>query len=750
MRAPALYALIFFVSGIVLGTYSTFPAMAYLGVAVITTAASLIYTLVDRQFLSRTMLCCALVASSGFLTSLKLSDVPANHISHFTHLNGKTSILGSLTAEPDIRPSKTFLTIETESLCHNNINIACSGKLRLRIGRPTNDFNYGDRVAFSGYVIEPPEARNPGAFDYRRYLEIRQISAICNLGDQDQVSRLDSIVVSGFIRSLIVPIRDYMTQVFAERLPPESAALLRGLLIGDVRFIPSEVYQRFRDTGTLHVLAASGSNVGYVTITIFLVARLFRLPRRPRYCLAIIGVVIFSFIAYNQPSVVRASVMATVALVGMLLRRDQNWLNTISVAGLIVLAFHPLYLFDLGTQLSFAAAYSLILFVPPLEKLLPVGKGVFTRISRYFLLILIGSLVAQLGVMPILLYHFHTVPLVSFLSNLLIVPLVGAAAAAGIVLIFVSAVPLVAESCASCLGGLLEFISSATHFFDNLNIPPLQIGAPDFLTVMTYYLFLQLALAFGTRSRHFLAFLMVLIIALNAVVWKSVLAGPDEGTLITILDTSKLTTIFVHQSDGKTILVNGGGKNAYFDNGESVVLPFLRYRGIQSIREVYHTTESENNLASLVTICEATDFQRAPDTLVGGICSTHLDAAVRLESDGIVCLFLTERMAVQQLSSVGDTVALLGLDWSYLTNGSVESILELFHPEAIIFTNYVNRYASVTGINELRTKYPQVNFLSTLESGAIEVTIDHGHYSLWTLANSRSKERVLSHRYRLP
>ena len=60
--------------------------------------------------------------------------------------------------------------------------------------------------------------------------------------------------------------------------------------------------------------------------------------------------------------------MAVVALIGLLLRRDQNWLNTISVAGLIVLAIHPLYLFDLGTQLSFAAAFALILFMPRLSR----------------------------------------------------------------------------------------------------------------------------------------------------------------------------------------------------------------------------------------------------------------------------------------------------------------------------------------------------------------------------------------------
>ena len=65
---------------------------------------------------------------------------------------------------------------------------------------------------------------------------------------------------------------------------------MRGFLIGDVRFIPSDVYQRFKDTGTLHVLAASGSNVGYVTLTIFLVARLVSFAAAFAILLAIVGV----------------------------------------------------------------------------------------------------------------------------------------------------------------------------------------------------------------------------------------------------------------------------------------------------------------------------------------------------------------------------------------------------------------------------------------------------------------------------
>lgn len=734
MRAPALYALIFFICGIVIASYTSLPAMAYLGIAALSTAAAVIYTLANRTLSSRIALCLALISSAAFLTCLQLREVPSNHVSHFLDLAGKSTVVGRIVAEPDIRPTKTFLAVEAESLSRQGIAIATSGTVRLRIGKATNEFNIDDRIRFNGYVVRPLESRNPGAFDYRRYLEIRGIAAVCNLGNFDQIEKLDTQGSTGFIKSIVIPVRNYITRVFEESLPPHHAALMRGFLIGDVRFIPADVYQRFKDTGTLHVLAASGSNVGYVTLTIFLVARLFHLPRRSRYLLAIMGVVIFSFLAYNQPSVVRASVMAVVALIGLSLRRDQNWLNTISVAGLIVLAFHPLYLFDLGTQLSFAAAFALILFMPPLEPLLPKSQSIATRVARYFLIIFIGSIVAQLGVMPILLYHFHTVPLVSFLSNLVVVPLVGLAATVGIVLVFMSALPFVTTVGGTILEFLLDSIQWSTSFFENLQIPPIQIGAPELLLVLLYYLLLQVVLMIGTRSRHFLSFLFVFTIALNVVVWKAVVAGPEVGNRFTILDTSKITTIFVEEANGRTTLINGGGKSQFFDNGESVVLPFLRFRGIGAISEICWTTEREGNLQSLSTVCEAIRSSgQSHSNSIGGSFKS-LNPAIRYQLDSLSLVFVTENVAVQSLNTSFQRANILGLSWFLLVNNSAEQVIELFQPETVVFTDYPTRYAQRDKLVALRNKYPQIKILSVLETGAVEITVNQGRASIMSAA----------------
>ena len=252
------------------------------------------------------------------------------------------TVTGIVVSEPDIRPTKTYLTVQVDSLQYRDRAIASCGNLRLQIQAPTSAFGYRDRIKFTGYVNLPFSGRNPGAFDYRRYLAIRQISATVTLPSADRITLLQSGASEPFVRTIVTPVRDYISSVFERFLPSEQAAVMKGFLIGDVRNISSEVYQRFKDTGTLHVLAASGANVAYVVTTLLLFIRLFRLPRQYRIYLLIAGVVIFSFLAYNQPSVVRAAVMAIVTLIGMALYRDTNWLNNISVAGLVILVFRPL------------------------------------------------------------------------------------------------------------------------------------------------------------------------------------------------------------------------------------------------------------------------------------------------------------------------------------------------------------------------------------------------------------------------
>ena len=140
-------------------------------------------------------------------------------------------------------------------------------------------------------------------------------------------------------------------------------------------------------------------------------------------------------------------------------------------------------------------------------------------------MIFYGSIIAQLGVMPILIYNFHTVPLVSFLANLLVVPLVGVATTLGIVLVFLSAIPVVSTLLAEVLTLTLKLTLVSIDYFHALPIPQLRLGAPHLLAIIAYYLALQLVFTFVSRKANCRRlFAILLLISTSTLIWRNVLA----------------------------------------------------------------------------------------------------------------------------------------------------------------------------------------------------------------------------------
>lgn len=720
MRAPALYALLLFVAGIIAATYLNLPGLLLLGLIVIAAAATIICRLVERRLLSRATLSIALLASGFFATELVTAELPPNHISYFTGLEQPVELVGEIVNEPDMRADKTFLTVTIDSLSYLDRTIAACGKVRVRLGEPTLLFNYRDQIRFSGYLNEPYAGRNPGAFDYRRYLLIRGIHGIVNLKSAERVLLLRSGSSDPFIRNLVKPVRDYIVVTFDSFLPREQAAVMRGFLIGDVRMIPADVYQRFKDTGTLHVLAASGANVAYVIGALFFIIRPFRVPRRFRLILALVGVVIFSFLAYNQPSVVRASVMAITALLGKLLYRDVEPLNVISFAALVILAFEPLYLFDLGFQLSFAAAYGLVLVIPLIDRRLPKANRLTIKIARGAFFLFACTVVAQLAVSPILLYAFHQVPLVSFISNLIVVPLVGVATTLGILLVLLSGVPHLSELVAAVLTLSLKGIIAAIDYFAALPVAKLRLGTPSLPVVLLYYSLLLTLLSWWRRSRLTALFLVPAFAALNLVVWGMVFSDHDRVATITFLDTWDTNTAFVEEADGATTLINGGGADGAFDRGQAVLLPFLLAKGVGKIDMVLATNDNDGNLKAIRSVLDGLDPCGQPDTTTP-INQTASQMLLRFDSLCILLLF--DYRPVQDLNNLPARADLLACDWEFLTQGELGALAARVGCSRVILTNYPNRYRGSDLVERFRSASPAIWLYSTLESGGIVVDL---------------------------
>ena len=196
-------------------------------------------------------------------------------------------------------------------------------------------------------------------------------------------------------------------------LPATERALLAGFLLGDTRALPPEIEEQFRAAGLTHLLAVSGANVAFVLALVAPVLR--RLSLRTQLVGGLAVLVVFGTMTRWEPSVLRACVMAACSMVGLYLGRPSVGVRTLALAALLLLLADPFLLHSVGFLLSVGASAGIVL--------LSGRIGAHLRGPRWLRETLAITLTAQIGVAPVLIPVFGSIPLAAVPANLLAVPL---------------------------------------------------------------------------------------------------------------------------------------------------------------------------------------------------------------------------------------------------------------------------------------------------------------------------------------
>jgi len=487
-RRPAVLALLAYVAGILLGNYlnlSTFVLLFFiLGILFL-----LFFSIHEKNY--RFIFIIILLTLTGFWRyELKSRDFPINHISHFTGLNDRVGLIGTISRDPDIREDKTFLEVNSRELCVNQKKIKTTGKIILKIKNQANRFNFGDLILVDSYLYSPLPPKNPGAFDYKKYLYSKEIFGCMNIKSDSEVKVLDKGEGNFLILRIIHPLRHYILSSFGRNLSNPHQSILSGFVLGERRGIPGEIYKLFTNTGTLHLLAISGSNVALVVLLFTGLFRIIRVPFKISLILVFPLILIFSNVTGNQPSVVRASIMTSFFLFSLLIERERDLLNIWALAALLILLIYPISLFDVGFQLSFAATLGLIVCIPALENIFL--NRIRNRLLRYYIVLpFFVSLSAQLFTYPIIAYYFNTIPLYSLLANLLIVPLTGLVVMVGMISLLTGVLSFnLFLLFVSFNWVCLELIIRILSFFSSLPYAVMKTPSPSYLFILAYYSFL--------------------------------------------------------------------------------------------------------------------------------------------------------------------------------------------------------------------------------------------------------------------
>ncbi len=767
MRRPALYALACFTCGVILGDLFDLPFRLLLSFLLLVLCFACIFLVRRDKVGTSLFLAMALLLAGFYRHETATRRLPSNHVSNFLNPESAVSITGKVAAEPDVREDKTFVTLETEILQERQKVHAIKGRIILKIKKPTFRFNYADRIRFQGHLMEPTSKRNPGAFDYRRYLNRKGVWGIVTLSRADQVEILEPASGTFYQSRIVISLRKWIKGVFDRTLTGDHKALLAGFLLGETREISKEVYTMFRDTGTVHLLAVSGSNVWLVVGVILGALSLLRVPKLPAIGLGLVSILIFANLVNNDPPVVRAGVMAAVVLSGSVLYRQVDLINVVSFAGLVILACSPLYLFDVGFQLSFASVLGILILYPQLSRMVSRYVNRSNRkLWKWVMMPALVSLSVELALFPIMAYYFNIVPTVVVLANVAIVPLAG-------ISVVLACFTLLAAPFSFSLAGVLsaanwlslDLTLKLTRFFAGLPVAKLSLPAPSLSTFALYYL--SLWLLFGWMGSRKKTHLFSLLLLANLFMWGGAFSGDAETLRISLLDMGSGSATVVEAPNGQTFLMNAGEKVKALDAGEYIVLPFLNYRGIDRIHGLILTDRSSSNLNSASSVLQSRTVRKmfVPSGLsmgdrtcedwagklkieylaldsVPAIIDPEGDLSIRFlrypatgtvgsSLDEMVIKIVYGDVSFCFLDGMKNARFSRGFDWSQVRNCSIlvlseladdqdiRDIISAVQPEKVIFTRHYLRYQKDKIPLLMALDFPDMEYCRTAQGGAI-------------------------------
>lgn len=456
------------------------------------------------------------------------------------------------------------------------------------------ELSVSDEVRLSGVLADlNPTFRNPGVTSWRLAKRIEGIHY------QIKGTVLSAMPGSGWVGRL----RRYFRRNI-EQSGAQHGDILKALTIGDRAAIPPEKNDLFMRTGTSHVLAISGFNVGVVTGFFFFVVRLIlgrarrlRLSGRDaRYAslLAIPFPFIFMLIAGAGVSVIRAAIMSVVFMIALFLERQKDFYATTALAALVILLIYPHSLFAPSFQLTFMSLLFIVMFM---SRLFPVLIRMKNRLLAWSLSTVLSTAAAALGTAPIVIYYFFGINPISIIHNLVTIPLLGIGATVSALLGM-----LLPEGRQLLLlgGSLVELNMRILRGLDVGYLFP--IVRPGFLEILLYYGVVVSALSLG-KKRLARLLLPVFFVLLSVQVFVAYHERFGKDLRIHFIDVGSSDATLIEAPEGVRILIDGGGfPGSDFDVGRKVITPFLLSRRIGRIDYVINTHPHADHIGGLPSI----------------------------------------------------------------------------------------------------------------------------------------------------
>lgn len=611
--------------------------------------------------------------SDGLLRTVEGNITDAGALRSEAEGNAEESDSVATTQRIDVRVASIELVSDTEDRQQ-----FAQGGVRLTAHWPDgasihSGFRCGDRIRADARLLPPQIYRDPGAWNRRDYLldqgitstatvNADRIEVIDTSGEQALHCRISGWQHAASARILGLPaaMRNLPSPL---RLSDQDAIMLAAMVTGDRTYLTHSMRVGFERTGSFHMLVVSGLHVAIVAGFVFWIARKLRLSQIPCTLITVAASFAYALFTGFATPVQRSLWMVVLYLLGRLVYRERNALNTIGFASLCLLAANPRSLFESSLQMTLLAVISIGGVAAPLLegtihpylsaardlRLVAVDAKLAPKIAQFRVLLrmyaiaiskatgkrigwrlfpwlvratlrsteaLIVSVIVEFAMTLPMAVYFHRITVLALPVNVLILPLLVVLVPAALVTLVVL---LLSAHAALIPGALTAILLHAgvwlVHLFGSMALGDFRIPAPLFWQIAMFCGLLggsiasaRWSLVDNARWGRRVA-LAAIAGAAIAVVLPRPIDHPHDAMLVEAIDVGQGDSLLLISPQGRTMLVDGGGfgggprqAQPDFDIGEEVVSPLLWSRGIRRLDVVALSHAHSDHMGGLPAV----------------------------------------------------------------------------------------------------------------------------------------------------
>jgi competence protein ComEC len=318
---------------------------------------------------------------------------------------------------------------------------------------------YGDVYLISGSPRTIEGKKNPFEFDYKTFQRRRGIVQhhFLRKGDFEKVGYKPKNAIFKWSYALNELAGEKLNTLISNK---ENRAVAEAMLSGSKDELDNNVREAYATAGAIHILAVSGLHVGILLIMLNAIFGFLNKHNKTKWLYGVLTIAcLWGYAVFTglSPSVTRATLMFSLFQIGTLVDRDKNSINVLAASAFILLCFNPLWLFEVGFQLSYLAIFGIVFLYPYLNDLFQSKNWLLTNLWEISMI----SVAAQLFTVPLSIYYFHQFPSYFLLTNPIVTVLSMGVLFFGIPSLVFSWIPFLSDVLSSLLDITLSILNKS-------------------------------------------------------------------------------------------------------------------------------------------------------------------------------------------------------------------------------------------------------------------------------------------------